>query len=396
MTSFLHAILGEPPAEVSAVASGPTVQFQIRKYVLALMLEKAGTVMPNREVMQVLKNFLFEVQPDRLRIVATNLELWMLATTELVAVTTPGTAVLPHKKLVEIVREADDGDLNIRIADSTAYITAGRTSWSVKLQTGHDYPHLPQITETMFTAVGREQFLNALLAVRYAACKDSGSRSALMMIDIRAGKMTACDGSRFQQAQAEQVPFDFRLPIGAVDHLVRLLKLSALENINVGESLNHLMFQFGSDVFIIGKLVAAFPDLEQTWLRPALTNTQRLVVDKQALLTAARRVRINADTNTSAIALVLAAANGGSLTVSARDTVGNQASETVEAGWNGPDRTIVVNHAYLVEMLKGFPGQSCTFRLGEDTKTRKSPVLLRDDESGTTGVLQQMLVDWTT
>jgi DNA polymerase-3 subunit beta len=355
----------------------------------------ANTVIATREVTPVLRNFLFEVDAERLRITASNLELTLITTTEMVTTVVAGTAVFPHRKLMDIVKEAGDGDVTIKVTGGLATISVDRTSWSLKLMTGHDWPPMPPITETVMTAVEREKFLTAIQTVRYAACKDSGSRGPLMMIDVRDGKMTACDGSRFHQARTTAVPFDFRLPIGAVEHLVRLLKLCTVETIQVGESKNHLIFGLGRVVFIVGKLVAQFPDLESTWLRPALENKHRLIVDKTALLTAVRRVRINADANTSAIALALTPQQGGRLTVTTRDAADNDASETIEVGWNSPERTIVVNHGYLVDLLKHHPDQSCTFRLGDDTKTRKSPLLLRDEHSATTGVVQQMLVDWS-
>lgn len=392
--SIIDTILGEAPAPKTAKTPGTTLHFTIKKFVLALLLEKANTVIATREVTPVLRNFLFEVADDRLRITASNLELTMITTTEMITTIVPGTAVFPHRKLMDIVREAGDTDVTIKVTGGIAQVAADRTSWSLQLMTGHDWPPMPEITETVMTAVEREPFLAAIQTVRYAACKDTGSRSALMMIDVRNGRLTACDGSRFHQVRAENLPFDFRLPIGAVDHLVRLLKMAQLDTVQVGESKHHLIFGFGHDVFIAGKLVAQFPDLEQTWLRPALENTYRLVVDKAALLTAVRRVRINADHNTSAIALTLTPQLGGQLTVTARDTADNNAAETIEAGWTAAERTIVVNHGYLVDLLKHHPDQSCTFRLGTDTKTRKSPLLLRDDDAVTTGVLQQMLIDW--
>ncbi len=54
----------------------------------------------------------------------------------------------------------------------------------------------------------------------------------------------------------------------------------------------------------------------------------------------------------------------------------------------------MVNHAYLADLIGAHPGVTLHFRLGEDNRTRKSPVLLSDDETGTIGVVQQMLADW--
>jgi DNA polymerase-3 subunit beta len=302
-----------------------------------------------------------------------------------------GTAVFPARKMLEIVRQADDGIAEIHVKAGTAAITIGRTTWNLKLQGGADYPPMPQFNEGVFTTVDRAAFAAALACVRYAACKDA-NRASLMMIDVRAGKMTACDGARFQQATVQTFPFDFRVPIGAVDDLLKLLRASDLTEISIGQSDNHLIFVVGPDVFCANKLLANFPDMEALLLRPALENKHRLIVDRDQLLHAIKRVRINADTETSAIGLHLAP---GTLTVVARDKFSNDASETIDADWSGGERTLVVNHAYLAELINTTDQHALTFWLGEDAKTRKAPIMLRDEQGGTVGVVQQMISDWT-
>lgn len=393
-TDLIAALLTEEPARPGVAADGATLHFTIRRFVLQILLDKAATVVPNRDVMPVLRNFRIEVQPGRIRVVATDMELSMIATTEMVTVHAPGVAVFPARRMLDILREAEDGDVSVHVATGTAQISIGRTSWRLKLQGGHDYPAMPEIHEVVFTAVEREPFAKALAAVRYAASRDA-NRASLMMIDVSNGRMTACDGSRFAQTRVRHLPFDFRIPIGAVDDLTRLFKLSDLENIQIGESANHLIFKFAHDVFIVAKLVAQFPDMEAVLLRPAMANKHHLTVDRKALIAAVKRVRINADPETSAVALSLfSAASGGSCQVTGRDKYGNQASETIEAGWAGPARTIVVNHSFLLDMLAGYSDESASFRLGEDTRTKRAPVLLHDPNTGAVAVVQQMVSDW--
>ncbi len=385
---------GAKPAPAPARA-GAAVEFTVRRFVLQQLLDKAATVIPSRDVMPVLKNFQIEVTHARLRIVATDLELSMISTTDLVDVAHPGVIVMPARKMLDIVREAEhDAQVHVRVeagtGGATAAVTIGRTTWNLRLQSGLDYPPMPEITDVTFTTVDRAAFAAGLASVRYAACKDA-NRASLMMIDVNNGRMTACDGSRFQQATVPDLPFSCQIPIGAVDDLVKLLRNPDVETIRIGHSDNHIIFTFGADVFIVNKLFAPFPDMEALLLRPALENRHTLSVDRTELLTAIKRIRINADPETSAIALAL---QPGKVTVQARDKFGNTAAETVDADWEGPERTIVVNHQFLTDMVGPYDGTTCTFFLGEDTRARRSPLLLRNDDAGTVGVVQQMLADW--
>jgi DNA polymerase III sliding clamp (beta) subunit (PCNA family) len=247
---------------------------------------------------------------------------------------------------------------------------------------------MPAITEAEFTTTGRRLFLESLQAVRYAASRDP-SRSNLNIIDVREGKLTACDGSRIQQITLPNFTQNLRIPMSAVDDLIRLLKISELQTVDVGQSNDKLIFRFGSDVFIVNKFEAQFPDMEAQMLRPAMENRHVLTVDKSDLLDAVRRVRINADVESSAIALELA---GEQLTITAKDKYGNTAAETLDATFTGAPHTVMVNHRYFAEMVNTHGDTSCVFRLGIDTKTRRTPLLLQSEKG--VAVVQQMLSDW--
>lgn len=370
-----------------APSSVASLRFETRKFVLQALLEKAGSVVPQKDILPVLKNFQLEATPGRLRVVATDLELSVVSHTEMVVVQRPGIAVFPSKKLLDIIKSADEGDVVVDVENGTASISVGSASWTLKLQSGDDYPPMPEINDIEIFPVDRLKFLQAIHAVRYAAAKDT-TRPSLMMIDVSDGKMTACDGVRFQQASlGDDFPLPLQIPIGAVDDLVKLLRSTDLSEIGIGESESHLVFKIATDLFLANRLMAQFPNVEQLLLRPALENKHNLTVDRQDLVESVKRVRINADPETSAIGLEL---SKGNIKVISRDKFGNGAHQSIEAGWTGPDRLVVVNHVFLLDMINMYDGKSCSFWLGEDTKSRKSPILLRDDDTKTVGIVQQM------
>jgi DNA polymerase-3 subunit beta len=389
VSDLLASIMADDQAELPEPEQPEVLNFEIKKFVLQALLEKAITVVPVRDVMPVLKCFQFQVDRQRLRVVASDLEMSLIASTPMVSVTTAGIACFPAKKLLEVVKTAEDTDVGIRVKATTARISIGRAAWTLQLPGGHDYPAMPAITEAEFTTVGRRPFLDAVTAVRYAASRDP-SRSNLNIIDVRDGKLTACDGSRIQQIKIPSLTGNLRIPMSAVDDLLRLLKISELETVDVGQSADKLIFRFGSDVFIVNKFEAQFPDMEAQMLRPAMENRHILTVDKTGLLDAIRRVRINADVESSAISLDF---DDNELTISAKDKYGNTAAETLDAAWNGRGkRSVTVNHRYLAEMINTYGDTSCIFRLGDDTKTRRTPLLLQSDKG--VGLVQQMLSDW--
>jgi DNA polymerase III subunit beta len=376
-------------ASIEETGSTSEPAFTIDKFVLQGLLEKAASVLPTRDVMLVLKNFYVVVTNHRISIAATDLELSILTSSESVFTQRAGTAILPGKKLLEITKAAEEGSLVVDVKDNLATVSVGPTQWHLKLMSGDDYPELPIVDDIDFHVVDKEKFVNAIAKVRYAACLEV-TRPNLMLIDIKNNRMRAADNVRFQQVDVD-FPLDIQLPILAVPNLVKLLQASDQQKIEVGEDQNFLAFRVNSDVFIANKLNVVFPNVDQILLEPALENDKELKVDRVELQAAVKRVRINADFVTSAVILSL---KSGKLTVLARDRNGNDSTQTIEVHWPYASKEVSFNHQHLLQMLDMSDVKTCVFFLGEDTKQRRQPLLMKDDSTGQLGVLGQTRVDF--
>ena len=376
-----------------AAAQYQPFSFTAKRLILAALVDKAISVVPTRDTQAVLKDFLVQVTPSSLQMAATDLELSVLASTPAVTTDAAQTLVLPARKLLAILKESPGDDITVDVDGEFATVRAGTASWTLQLNDCSDYPPLPDPAQVEMHPVSREGFLGALRAVRHAVGKDSG-RPALQQVDIdvaaypHAVNVTACDGTRFARTRLPGFPLSMQIPAGALDSLVKTLESSELEEVQVGETDSHLVFRVSGTVFLASKALAKFPDVEKLLLRPALENQLRMTADKAELASAIRRVRINADSTTSAIGLQL---TEGTLTVIARDTNKNRAQESIALSWEGPDRLVVVNHQFLTEMLAAYPSQECQFWLGAESGRKRSVLMLKDEESGTVGIIYQML-----
>ena len=383
-----------------AAAQYKPFSFTAKRLILAALADKAISVVPARDVMPVLKHFLVQVAPGRLQMAATDLELSVLASTPAVTTSAAETLVLPARKLLAILKEASGDDITVDVDGEFATVRAGTASWSLRLDDGSSYPPLPDPAEVEMHPVGREGFLGALRAVRHAVGRDSG-RPALQQVDIsvrdRSQSGMAAMASRSPPAMAPGspvreltgFPLAMQIPVGALDSLVKTLESSELDEVQVGETDSHLVFRVSGTVFLASKLMAKFPDVEKLLLRPALENRLKLIADKPELAGAIRRVRINADPETSAIGLHLF--TQGTMTVIARDKYGNRAQQDVSVTWAGTDRLVVVNHQFLASMLAAHPSQECQFWLGAESGKKRSVLMLKDEETGSVGIIYQML-----
>ena len=106
--------------------SNPVVE--TKRGTLQSLLEKAAMALPTRDMTAILKNFQFQAFPDKVQVVATNLELAVVASSTLVKVNSTGVAVFPAKRLMDLVKEAEDGDVTITVQQDavTIEIVSGR------------------------------------------------------------------------------------------------------------------------------------------------------------------------------------------------------------------------------------------------------------------------------
>jgi len=351
-----------------------TVNFRINKGILGPLLTRGLSVVPQSGAVPVLQCFKLDISPDRLAVSSTNLENSILSVTDNVQTIDTFSFVVPAKKFSSIIAKTEMGEIDLTITANVLEIVSGNASWQVQLPSGEAFPMLPQVTSLF--PVDVENFKASFLAVRKFASSDV-TRPSLRMIHIEKGKMTACDGIRFSQAVLNEDlthNLNFDIPALSGDHLVSLLKDAAELNIGITDS--HLVFNVGNTSLFMNKLTATYPSVEQIMLRPALENKTSLKFDKVELTKAINRVRINADLTTEAIGLAISPT---SITVTSKDKNGNGASDTIPASWPSKDRLLIVNYNYLLQLLQSASTDECEFLLGEDTKSRKSVILLKED-----------------
>lgn len=357
-----------------------------KTFVLRGLIDKASSVLPRGSTAtDVLRNLLIEATEDGLRMIATDLELTVLATTAIATVGEPGRVLVSGKKLAAIAAQAKDTDVTFEVTGGELSIHAPPTRWSLRTVDDTTYPALPSFTEEDFAEVERDSFVTALSSVAKAASTDT-VRANLMLVDITDGRFRAADGARFQQVTAA-FPIDIQIPVHAVSELLRLLRGTEATTFRVMETDDHLVFGVGDDVFLVNRLLVQFPNVDQVLLKPAMANDKELWVDRDDLVAAIKRVRVTADEDTGGVVLGLTTDR---LTIRCSDRYGNASTEALIVRWNGSPREVAFQHEHLIDLVQSAPERSMRLWFGEDTKTQKSPVLLRDEATGLIAILNQI------
>lgn len=360
-----------------------TASFRISKSVFQGLLNKVAPVIPSSAVLPIIQCVRIQGSPDSLTVTATKLDNSIIACSDEVQTLDDFDIVVPFKRLKDIITKADAGDMDITLSDNVAHIVSGATSWEVQLPSGDSFPAIPEVSASV--SIDGAVFRDSFNLVRKFASTDV-TRPSLRMIHIANGKMTGCDGIKFTQVGLADLPVDFSLdiPSASADLVVHVLK--DVNNLRIGQTPLHLVLEGDYCRLVINKPTSTFPNVEQIMLRPALENKTVLKAERSDLLRAVARIKVNADPETEAIGLSITPT---SITLSAKDMAGNKALETVPASWTSKDRVLVVNCSLLTQLLSSSSQSECTLYLGEDTKSRKS-VLLSKDEAGVVSLIPQM------
>lgn len=359
--------------------------FTVKRYVLADLCERAAAAISSRADAShpVLGCFKVHAGGERgLRVAATDMERTIItATSAFTATSEDGLVYLPAKRLVAMLHAAPEGEVTVKVIKNKAEVTVpDAASWDLRLPDSASYPLLPDPGEIEFHPYSREKLLTALKSVRHAICRDA-ARSNLTQVSIsgsgEARVVVASDANRMAQARVPGFPLAMCVPSAAAEDLVKLLSSSPdVKDIEVGQTAGLVFFRVGHVTLAANKRQATFPDVESQLLKPAADNADVLTIDRSQLQSAIKRVRINADTETAAIALDI---SPGEVAVVSRDKNSNSARETVPAKWDGGKRLVVVNHVFLTEAIDAHPDQACEFKLGADIGKKRSMVLLEGD-----------------
>jgi DNA polymerase III sliding clamp (beta) subunit (PCNA family) len=334
------------------------------------------------------------------RITATDGDITVSVSLDGVAVLMAGAVLVPGKKILDILKKAPHEQVQVTVLGNSLTIRSGRAQWTLATVPGDSLPPIADVSEIDLHSVPRRGFLSAL-AVARRAVGPPGGRMALMQAEIRNGAITACDGSRVHRQLIEGMPEDvlMAIPTKIIDELIRALRYSTAEDLLVGHDDYHLIFQIESDTLIGNRLMVPFPDIESLLNGPAFSNENVLQVDVAELDAIVSRVRINSDPDYASIILALVPGKKDDagelqwgLVVKSRDRSGNTAQEAMECQWTGSTkaRELCVNHKHFTQFLKSFGGEVAFFKIGNDTKTKREPIYLDDDEVGFTGIIQQM------
>jgi DNA polymerase-3 subunit beta len=352
------------------------MKFKTRVEDFAVKLGLVQGISERRATMPVLSHVLLGVAKNRIEISATDLETTM-STWSTAEVLKEGSLAVPARKLYEIVKELEGGDIEVEeIGNHWIEIRASSAVFKIAGLPSDDFPIIPELHSDHLFSVESSLLEEMISKTIFAVSPDELRRNLAGIYFEEAGskslRLVSTDGHRLSLVEKNidsRVKFEkgFVVPKKGVAELRKVLKLTDKVRIGVGDS---FFMAEGEDIVLIARLIDAdFPDYRQ--VTPEVTKAT-LTLKKGEFLSALKRVSILSSEKTRSVKFVIG--KDGMTLISISPEVG-EAKEKVQVEYSGDPMELGFNSRYLMDVLEVISEEKVQMGLIDEL----SPAVLRPE-----------------
>jgi DNA polymerase-3 subunit beta len=309
-------------------------------------------IVEKKSTIPVLSNILIEsVGENNIRIVGTDLDVTIRCDTE-AEIIRPGSMCIQARKLFDIVRLLDSGDVHFEKEENNwVRLRCGNSKFRLAGVSRDQFPEVPIFKSAplkLSAAVFNHFIHNTSFAITTEQSRFTLS-GAKFMIANGVARMVTTDGHRLALiekviGESSQETIDSLIPRKALLELVKISRESK-GDVSFGEDPNHIYFEVDGRLLITRKLSGTFPNYEMVLPKD---NDKLVKFDAEDMKNAIRRVALMADERTRSVKITI---RDGEIEVGAQSSEEGEASELVPAEYSGESVSIGFNSQYLQDFL---------------------------------------------
>jgi DNA polymerase III subunit beta len=345
------------------------MKFIVSSSALLKQLQQINGVINANTVLPILEDFLFEIEKNKLTVVATDLETVMKIHMDIEAKDS-GKVCIPAKILMDSLKNLPDQPLTFNIDKNFGVeITSDNGKYKVMGENPDNFPKEPAADDTSGFTMTSSALLTAINKSLFAVSNDD-LRPAMTGVFFELGKkgisFVATDAHRLVKYTRKDVSCPKADNFIVPKKPLNLLKTALPDNedeLKVSYNSNHLFVDHGTTQMVCRLIDARFPDYKVVI---PTDNPYKMTVGRTDFQGALRRVSIFSNKSTNQVALSI---TGSELQLAAQDVdFSFEGNERMKCQYDGEDMQIAFNAKFLIEMMGATDSAEVKMELSTSTK----------------------------
>jgi DNA polymerase III subunit beta len=328
------------------------MKFIVSSSALLKQLQQISGVINANTVLPILEDFLFEIEKNRLTVVATDLETVMKVHLDIEAKDS-GKVCIPAKILIDTLKNLSEQPLTFNIDKNFSIeITSDNGKYKVMGENPDNFPKEPAADDANSFTMSSTAMVTAINKTLFAVSSDDlrpAMTGVFFELDKKGVTCVATDAHRLVKYKRTDVKCPQTDTFIVPKKPLNLLKTALPDNedeLNISYNSNHLFVKHGGTEMVCRLIDARFPDYKVVI---PTDNPYKLTVSRNDFQSALRRVSVFSNKSTNQVVLSI---SGSELQLAAQDIdFSFEGNERMACQYDGEDLQIAFNAKFLIEML---------------------------------------------
>lgn len=348
------------------------MKFNVSSSKLFAQLQAVSRVIASKNSLAILEDVLFDLNGSTLTLTASDGETTIRTSLDVENAEGAGKVASGARLLLETLKEFSEQPLTFSIDEQNFAVNMVSTNgtYSFVGVNGNEYPEMPATEEDTHSVTMSSKMLLEAINKTIFCTADDELRPVMngIFFDIATDKITmvATDAHRLVRYTNTSVsaaePINFILPKKPATLLKNILGKDDNEVvITFGQK--NAKFEFGQTIVVCRQIEGRFPNYNAVIPQ---NNQNVVVVDRQTLINACKRVAVFANTGTSLLKLAL---SENQIKISAQDIdFSTSAEETIACEYNGMPMSIGFKAPFLIEILNAISSTDVKLQLADPAR----------------------------
>ncbi len=347
------------------------MKFNVSSTKLFAQLQTVSRVIASKNSLQILEDVLFDLQGEQLTLTASDGETTIRTTLIVENPQGEGKVAFGARLLLDTLKEFPEQPLTFLIDDQNfgLNITSANGTYSFVGANGQEYPEMPAEEGENTLTMPANVLLDAINKTIFCTADDE-LRPVMngIFFDLAEDKITlvATDAHRLVRYinTSVHVPqaTNFILPKKPA-MLLRQVLAKETEDVVITFGQKNAKFAFGQTVIVCRQIEGRFPNYNAVIPQ---NNQNKVIVDRQTIVNACKRVAVFANTGTSLLKLAL---SENQIKISAQDIdFSTSAEETIACDYSGMPMAIGFKAPFLIEILSSIASQDVILELADPAR----------------------------